>query len=127
MGSDELALAPRARFEVLIIVAASLVGIFARLVPSTPLWLDEALTVNIAEKPFGSIAGALRHDGHPPLYYYALAGWIRIFGSSDFAVRSLSMVLGFIALGLIFVIARRHGSAPGSRRWCSGSRERLPR
>jgi mannosyltransferase len=109
MGSDELALAPRARFEVLIIVAASLVGIFARLVPSTPLWLDEALTVNIAEKPFGSIADALRHDGHPPLYYYALAGWIRIFGSSDFAVRSLSMVLGFIALGLIFVIARRHG------------------
>ena len=41
----------RARFEVLIIVAASLVGIVARLFPSSPLWLDEALSVNIADQP----------------------------------------------------------------------------
>jgi hypothetical protein len=109
IGPDEIALAPRARFEVLIIVAASLVGIVARLFPSSPLWLDEALSVNIADKPVGSITDALRHDGHPPLYYYALAGWMHLFGTSDFAVRSLSMVLGFIALGLTFVIARRHG------------------
>ena len=109
IGPDEIALAPRARFEVLIIVAASLVGIVARLFPSSPLWLDEALTVNIADKHIGSITDALRHDGHPPLYYYALAGWMDLFGTSDFAVRSLSMVLGFIALGLTFVIARRHG------------------
>ena len=84
-------------------------GIVARLFPSSPLWLDEALSVNIADKPIGSITDALRHDGHPPLYYYALAGWMRVFGTSDFAVRSLSMVFGFIALGLTFVIARRHG------------------
>ena len=87
-GPEDLTLAPRARFEVLIIVAASLVGIVARLFPASPLWLDEALSVNISEKPIGSIGDALRHDGHPPLYYYALHGWISIFGSSDFAVRS---------------------------------------
>ena len=109
IGPDEIALAPRARLEVLIIVAASLVGIVARLFPSSPLWLDEALSVNIADERTGSITEALRHDGHPPLYYYALSGWMRVFGSSDFAVRSLSMALGFIALGLTFVIARRHG------------------
>jgi hypothetical protein len=57
---DDLALAPRARFEVLIIVAASLVGIVARLFPSSPLWLDEALTVNIAKKPLSSIGDAVR-------------------------------------------------------------------
>ena len=109
MRSEELALAPRARFEVLIIVAASLIGIVARFFPSSPLWLDEALSVNIAQKPAGSITTALRHDGHPPLYYFTLAGWMHVFGSSDFAVRSLSMLLGLIALGLVFVIARRHG------------------
>jgi 4-amino-4-deoxy-L-arabinose transferase-like glycosyltransferase len=109
LGPDEIALAPRARLEVLIIVAASLVGIVARLFPSSPLWLDEALTVNIAHEPVGSITDALRHDGHPPLYYYVLHGWMGIFGTSDFAVRSLSMAFGFIALGLTFVIARRHG------------------
>ncbi|MEO5839415.1 MAG: hypothetical protein ABIQ73_18865, partial [Acidimicrobiales bacterium] len=78
---DEIALAPRARLEVLIIVAASLVGIVARLFPSSPLWLDEALSVNIADKPVGSITDALRHDGHPPLYYYALNGWMHVFGT----------------------------------------------
>ena len=109
IGPDEIALAPRARLEVLVIVAASLVGIVARLFPSSPLWLDEALTVNIADQPIGSITDALRHDGHPPLYYYALSGWMNLFGTSDFAVRSLSMALGFIALALTFVIARRHG------------------
>ena len=109
IAPDEIALAPRARFEVLIIVAASLVGIVARLVPSSPLWLDEALSVNIADQPLGSISDSLRHDGHPPLYYYVLAGWINVFGSSDFAVRSLSMVLGLFAIGLTFVVARRHG------------------
>lgn len=81
----------------------------ARFFPSSPLWLDEALTVNIAGEPLGSITDALRHDGHPPLYYYALAGWTHLFGTSDFAARSLSMAFGFIALGLTFVIARRHG------------------
>ena len=107
--TDEIALAPRARFEVLIIVAASVLGIAARFFPSTPLWLDEALSVNIAQEPIGSIGDALRHDGHPPLYYFALAGWTRLVGDSDFAVRSLSMVLGVIALGLVFVVARKHG------------------
>jgi hypothetical protein len=111
IGPDEIALAPRARFEVLIIVGASLVGIVARLFPSSPLWLDEALTVNIADQPVGSITDALRHDGHPPLYYYVLAGWMDLFGTSDLAVRSLSMVLGFVALGLTFVVARRHGGS----------------
>jgi uncharacterized membrane protein len=109
IGTEDLALAPRARIEVFVIVVASLIGIVARLFPSSPLWLDEALSVNIAKQPLGSIGDALRHDGHPPLYYYALHGWINIFGSSDFAVRSMSMVLGFIALALAFVIARRHG------------------
>jgi 4-amino-4-deoxy-L-arabinose transferase-like glycosyltransferase len=106
---DAIALAPRARLEVFVIVVASALGVIARFFPSTPLWLDEALTVNIAEEPFGSIDDALRHDGHPPLYYYLLGAWTRVVGSSDFAVRSLSVALGLIALALVFAIARRHG------------------
>ena len=65
MRSEELALAPRARFEVLIIVAASLVGIVARFFPSSPLWLDEALSVNIAQKPAGSITTSILRTSTP--------------------------------------------------------------
>ncbi|MEM4781774.1 MAG: hypothetical protein QXG03_09480, partial [Halalkalicoccus sp.] len=32
------------------------------------LWLDEALTANIAARPLGEIGDRLRVDGHPPLY-----------------------------------------------------------
>src|SRR3954463_670603 len=54
------------------------------------LWLDEALSVNIARLPVRAIPGAPRHDGAPPLYYVLLHFWMRLFGAGDFAVRALS-------------------------------------
>ena len=54
----------------------------------SPLWLDEALSVNIAKLPIGQIPAALRHDGHPPLYYVLLHVWMSVLGSGDVAVRS---------------------------------------
>ncbi|MDQ6911086.1 MAG: hypothetical protein M3Z84_09955, partial [Actinomycetota bacterium] len=45
-----------------------------RFVALSHLWLDEALSVNIASLPLGDIPGALRHDGAPPLYYLLLHG-----------------------------------------------------
>ena len=44
------------------------------------MWLDEAQTVNIASFPLRSIAGELRLDGAPPLYYYLLHVWMGVFG-----------------------------------------------
>jgi mannosyltransferase len=98
-----------ARAEAALVVAALALGLIARLFPSTPLWLDEALSVNIADRPLADIPDALRRDGHPPLYYALLHGWISLFGTSDAAVRSLSVLFGVLAVGLVFVVARRHG------------------
>ncbi len=75
----------------------------------SPLWLDEALSVNIAHLPIGEIPAALRHDGHPPLYYVLLHGWISLFGSGDVAVRSLSGLFAVATLPLAWVIGRRRG------------------
>ena len=91
------------------IAAAILLGVALRFVTTSDLWLDEALTVNVARLPLGDIAGALRHDGAPPLYYYLLHGWIQLFGESDLAVRSLSAVLGVATLPVMWVAARRLG------------------
>ena len=42
----------------------------------SPMWLDEALTVNISRAPLHMIPGLLRHDGAPPLYYVLfISGW----------------------------------------------------
>ena len=65
------------------------------LLDQSHLWLDEALSVNIARLPVGDIPEALRHDGHPPLYYWLLHAWMSVFGEGDAAVRALSgRVLG---------------------------------
>jgi mannosyltransferase len=88
-------------------LAVAVVGVIARFAASTPLWLDEALSVNIAALPLGDIAEALRHDGHPPLYYFLLHGWMDVVGDGDTAVRALSGLISVLTLPLIWIVARR--------------------
>jgi mannosyltransferase len=90
-------------------LAAVAVGLVLRFAASTPLWLDEALSVNLSALPLGEIPEALRHDGHPPLYYAMLHGWIELFGSGDTAVRSLSGLLSVASLPLAYVVGRIRG------------------
>ncbi len=78
------------------------------------LWLDEALSVNIARLPLRDLREALRHDGAPPLYYLLLHVWTRVFGSGDWAVRALSGVcMVGAAVALWFVGRRIAGRACG--------------
>ena len=106
-----------------IAVVAIVLGAALRVASRSPMWLDEALSVNIARLPiFGTssgggddgastILGALRHDGHPPLYYVLLHGWMDLFGTSNIAIRSLSGLFGLLCLPLAFIIGRRRGGS----------------
>lgn len=76
---------------------------------TSDLWLDEALTVNIAREPLHLIPSFLRRDGAPPLYYVLLHFWTAWFGTSDIAVRSLSGVMGLVTLPLAWLAGRRLG------------------
>ena len=118
--ADERSAAPR--HVVVLGLAAVLAGALLRVASWSPMWLDEALTVSIAKLPlFGgttdaaatgaTIFEALRHDGHPPLYYVLLHGWMEIFGTSNLAIRSLSGLFGLICLPLAFLIGRRRGGS----------------
>lgn len=91
----------------MVVSVALLAGAVLRFVTGTPLWLDEALSVNVAALPLGDIGTALRHDGHPPLYYWLLHAWMSVFGAGDQAVRSLSGVLSLAAVPLAALVARR--------------------
>lgn len=97
---------------VVVALGAVLVGVVLRFVARTPLWLDEALTVNLSELPLGDLPDALRRDGHPPLFYALLHGWMQVFGQSDVAVRALSGVISLVALPLAWVAGRRRGGRP---------------
>jgi mannosyltransferase len=55
-------------------------------------WIDEGISVGIASHPLADIPRALIEDGSPPLYYVLLHGWIVLFGASEAATRSLSLL-----------------------------------
>ncbi len=95
------------RWLLVVAVLSVLVGVIFRFTTQSPLWLDEALSVNVAALPLGDIPGALRRDGHPPLYYVLLHGWMDVFGSSDVAVRALAGVWSVALLPLAWFTARR--------------------
>ncbi len=89
-----------------IVIAA---GSVFRFVTTSDLWLDEALTVNVARLPLSEIPEWLRHDGAPPLYYLLLHLWTDVFGTSDLAVRSLSGIFAVATLPAMYFAGRRLG------------------
>ncbi len=86
------------------IVGAAVVVRFAT---TSPLWLDEALSVNLASLPRADLPGALRHDGHPILYYALLGFWIDMFGDDDGPVRWLSALFSLATVPAVWAGARR--------------------
>lgn len=103
--------APLARRPLLVaaVAAAVVLGIALRLYARSELWLDEALSVHLAELPLADIPDALRRDGAPPLYYFLLHGWMEVFGDGNQAVRLLSAVCSVATLPLVFRAGRRLG------------------
>lgn len=111
VDADAVDDAPSAATPELIVIAvvAILAGVVARFVTRSALWLDEALSVDIASLPLSELRAALEHDGHPPLYYVLLHGWMELFGTGDVAVRALSGAFGLVTLVLVWFLGRRRG------------------
>lgn len=77
-------------------------------------WIDELFTLYVINHQ-GGLAEVFRRaltDVHPPLYYFFLYGWTRLFGLSESSLRLPSALLAISAL-LIF--------ATGVRRVASGT------
>ena len=65
---------------------------------SIGFWMDEGLSVGIADRPLSAIPAALRMDGSPPLYYVLLHGWIAVAGASEAGARSLSLLFALLCV-----------------------------
>ncbi len=96
----------RVRLAVGVVLAVAVVLRFAA---RSDLWLDEALTVNIARLPLGRIPEALRIEAAPPLYYVLLHVWMQVFGTSELAIRALSGVFAVAAMPMMWLTGRRLG------------------
>ncbi len=69
-------------------------------------WIDEGLSVGIADRPLGEIPDALRLDGSPPLYYLLLHVWMQVVGTSEEATRALSLTCALLAVPVAWWAAR---------------------
>jgi mannosyltransferase len=107
--ADELRVFRRRDWAAVGIIGAVVFGVVLRFVSRGPLWLDEAQSVAIAKHSLAGLPAALKHDGAPPLYYGLLHLWMRVFGDSTFAVRSLSGIPAVLALPVVVRLGRRIG------------------
>ena len=95
------------RFVIVAGVVIGLAGLFFYFYTRSAMWLDEALTVNIARLPLSDLHAALKQDGAPPLFYVLLHFWTAAFGTGNVAVRSLSGVFMVGATVAMWFAARR--------------------
>ncbi|MGQ9595495.1 MAG: glycosyltransferase family 39 protein [Anaerolineae bacterium] len=73
------------------------------------LWADEGNSAAQALRSLPEIAQRAAADIHPPLYYWALHLWARLFGTGEAALRGLSVVAGVMAVWAVWAWARRVG------------------
>ena len=77
-------------FLVLLFVLALAAFLRFYLLDGQSFWNDEGNSARIAERSLQLITEGAAGDIHPPLYYYLLHFWRGLFGSSEFALGSLS-------------------------------------
>ena len=89
------------------LAAITLLGLVLRitLLSKESFWLDEAASAWISGASWDR---ALRAEAtNPPLYYILLYLWIRCFGSSEAAIRSLSVVPSVLLIPVIYALGKR--------------------
>ena len=93
-------------FVLLIILAAGLRLLYI----NTSFWYDEACSWFTASKafPMGIIDNLLHLDlQHTPLYFFILHFWMKIFGDSEVAIRSLSVIFAIGTVPLVYTAAKK--------------------
>ncbi|MBN3952238.1 MAG: glycosyltransferase family 39 protein [Nostoc sp.] len=91
-----------------------ILGAFLRffMLANQSLWYDEGLSLTNSDvSTFQESLSRVRHIGNSdrfqPLYFIVLFWWRQVFGESEFALRSLSAVLGIGSTIVIFFTALR--------------------
>ncbi len=78
-----------------------------RLATSRGLWVDEAISVEQAQLPFGEMLADMRYtDVHPPFHHALLWVTVRVFGTSELAVRLPSLIAGVALVPVLAWVGR---------------------
>lgn len=102
----------RARFGALAVVFFILLAFTLRVYRSDAqsLWYDEGYSAYLgAHLPVGQALDLTARDVVPPLYYLLLRPWLALVGTSEFALRYLSVLFGVVGVALLAQVGRRLG------------------
>jgi hypothetical protein len=92
------------RFSLFLLLLSS--SFFAFYNSNTAYTSDEVWSITTAGLNYSSRMAALKADVHPPLYFQILHSWIRLFGTGERAVRSLSALFYILSGFAIYGIGR---------------------
>jgi len=77
-------------------------------ISEAPYWLDESHFVFEAQKSFKGIVDEALNYPNSPLYVVLLGFWVKLFGISELATRSLSLLFHLLSVPLIFYFAKKY-------------------
>ena len=75
--------------------------------PRASIWFDEAFSTYLVQFSFWDIARYTASDVHPPFYYWLLKVWSSLFGTTELAYRSLSILFGAATAVIAFFLSRK--------------------
>jgi uncharacterized membrane protein len=72
------------------------------------IWLDEAISANVAKLPILEIIKNFSiNDFHPPFYYLFLNIWTKIFGSNVITLRLSSVLFSLVTIYFVYLIGKK--------------------
>lgn len=100
--------------NLILLLSITAIALVLRLtgIQSRPIWYDEAFSILLAQQgPSAILNGTLATDTnasaaeeHPPAYYFALWGWMQLFGNSLTSARLLSVLFSLGTITLVYLI-----------------------
>ncbi len=70
-------------------------------------WYDEAFTGILLQSSWQEMNDLIFRDVHPPLYYWLLWPWTKLFGTTEITLRGFSLLFGMLLLPSIFWITKK--------------------
>ncbi len=104
--SQEIQDSPRTLTKVSLVLLLLLSSFFAFYNSNTAYTSDEVWSVKTAGLNYSAGMAALKADVHPPLYFQILHLWIRLFGTGERVVRSLSALFYILSVFAVHGIGR---------------------
>jgi mannosyltransferase len=103
-GSDAPGKRSSSTFVWLLLILGIALALRCAFISKESLWLDELESWWFASDLGRALAG---ERTNPPLYYTLLHFWVGWFGTSEAALRSLSVIPGVLSVGLVYALAKK--------------------